>query len=219
MKFLLAALLSCLVAMAPAVSHAYDEMEQFIHSEAQMPLPEEFKSDFQVNIEDMFVLSVADDPEGTDAGSKLLNSLSAMMGEGVDATSVDTGTAPDVDLNKRRPSFSKNGWAGYMSTVKQIHSYMKQVGAEYNMGTGLIISSGALDAKQRFWVGPDGHDSIVFSGKGRITCRAMETVMCDAPFRLYITFTPQDAESFSDVVITAWMVQFLNEKGKALNRN
>jgi hypothetical protein len=96
---------------------------------------------------------------------------------------------------------------------------MEKIAREYDMGAGLIISSGALDQKQRYWLGPEGHDSIIFTAKGRLTCRAMETVMCDAPFRLHIAFTPQDSETFSDVVITAWLVQFLNDKGRPVNRN
>jgi len=219
MRPVFAALMLCLAVMAPAASRGADEMDQFIHSETQVAVPEEFRADFQLNVEDMFVLSISDDPEGTGAGSRLLNSLQAMMGQGGETVGADTGTAPDVDLNKRRPSFSKNGWSGYLHFVKQARSYMKKVAGEYSMGSGLVISSAALDAKQRYWLGPEGHDSIIFSAKGRISCRAMETVMCDAPFRVHIAFTPQDPDNFSDVVITAWMVQFLNEKGRALNRN
>lgn len=213
------AALFCLAMMVPAVSYgAAEEENVFAHSEAQVPYPDEFKAEFQTNIEDLFILSVTDDPEGTGARGKLLNSLKAMMGEGAEATGEESGTAPDVDLNKRRPYFTKQGWSGYMAFVKQSRKYMEQVAGQYDMGNGLLIMSGALDAKQRYWLGPEGTDRIVFTAKGRVSCRAMETVMCDTPFRMQVVFSPQDAESFSDVVISAWEVVFLNEKGRPVNR-
>lgn len=214
-----AASLFCLVALSPAVSAGEDTMDAFEHSETQVPFPAEFKAEFQTNLEDMFVLTAADEPQGVGLKNKLISNLKAMMGkENVDGE--DTGTQPDIDLTARRGVFSKNGWKGYMAFVKQSHIYLKKISQEYGMGNGLIIMSGTLDeGKQRYWLGPEDKDKIVFTGKGHFTCRAMETMMCDSKFRIHIAFGPQDAETFSDVVITDWLVEFLNDKGRPVKKD
>ncbi len=213
-----AAFLSCLVAFSTGVLAEDDPMDVYDHAETPAPLPDEFKAEFQVNLEDMFVLTAADEAKGAGLKSKLLNNLKAMMGKEVDGE--DTGTQPDTDLTERRSAFTKNGWKGYMDFVKRGQLFLKKVSKQYEMGNGLIIMSGTLDeGKQRYWLGPEDKDKIVFTGKGHFICRAMESVMCDSKFRIHIAYGPQDAETFADVVITDWLVEFLNEKDRPIKKD
>lgn len=216
MKSFIAAFLFCLVFLSPVLSHGAEQEDPFEHSSTQVPFSADFKADFQVNLEDMFVLTAADDPAGEGARKKLLSNLKALLGRGEDGGE-DSGTAPDADITKRRPYFTKHGWQGYMEFVKQSQSILHNITAQYGMGNGIIIMSGEMDDKKsKFWLGPEEKDAIVYTGKGHVICRSMESVMCDTKFRIHIAFTPQDPDSFSDVVITNWLVEYLNDRDRPI---
>lgn len=217
---IIAASLFCLVLMSPVLSMGAQEQEDpFEHLDTQVPFSPDFKADFQSSIEEMFILTAADDPQGEGARKKFLSNLKALLGHAED-DGEDTGTQPDVDLTKRRAYFSKSGWKGYMEFVKEGQVFLKETAGKYDMGNGIIILTGTMDdKKQRYWLGPEEKDRIVYSSKGHFICRAMESVMCDSKFRIHIAFTPQDPDTFSDVVITAWQVEFLNDKDRPINHN
>lgn len=210
--------LTCALFLAPATIYAQGQADIFEHSETRAPVSPEFTADFQPGVEELFLLTAADEPKGTEVKRKLLNNLKALVGKG-DPTE-DTGTQPDTDLTARRVHFSKQGWKGYMDFVREGQLFLKRVARQYEMGSGLIIMQGALDEKSpRYWLGPEDKDSIIFTAKGSFTCRAMDTLMCDNKFRVYIAYGPQDAEGFGDVVIRGWLVEFLNDKGRPIKRD
>lgn len=210
--------LLCALATAPARA-AEDKMDIFDHADTRAQVSPEFTADFQPGIEELFLLTAADEPNGEGVKRKLLNNLKAMLGrESIDGE--DSGTQPDTDLNERREHFSKDGWKGYLSFVREANIFLKKLSQEYGMGSGIIIMTGSLaEGTEKYYNGPEDRDLVVFTAKGSFSCRASDTMLCDQKFRVFVTYGPSDAEGFGDVVIRGWRVDFLNDKGRMIRKD